>query len=301
LRVIMNDTAIVTCFYTNLHGTNYGGRQHRYHQYLHSLASLLKITNADFYIYCDPLQESDVREFIEPIAKTKVIIVPYNLENFYMKDLFDEYKNFEEALTSDRCQEIQYLKSYWMNEIVDYNYVFWIDVGISYSGLIPDKHLIFADNSTSEYYNSDLFCNELIEGMKKKTEDRFLMFAINNTYPVFYRRNIIDQRLDTINYHAIAGILGGKKTTVQKFHFIFDNIAKVVIELLKEVHDEECIYHIIWQKNLDFFAIEKFEMWWHEDNLHSIYADSLEKIELVKHLKSFYNVLEDLVELGKQK
>jgi hypothetical protein len=70
---------------------------------------------------------------------------------------------------------------------------------------------------------------------------------------------------------------------------------------LNEVHDEECIYNILWNRNPDFFAIEKFEMWWHEDSLHSIYADNLEEIELVKHLKSFYNVLEDLVKLGKLK
>jgi hypothetical protein len=294
----MNDTAIVTCFYTNLHGTNYGGRSDRNHHYLYSLASLLKITNADFIIYCDPQQETMLKEFLEPLAKSKLTIYPYNLQSFYMKELFDRYKDFEDAKTSQRCQEIQYLKSYWMNEVEGYDWVFWIDAGISYSGLIPDKHLIFPDNGMHEYFNSDLYCNALISGMKNFAKEKFLMFAINNNYPIPYRRNILNDSF--AEYHPIAGILGGKINVVKQFHDMFELTAKNMIENLGVVHDEECIYNLVWENNLDFFTIQRFEMWWHEDNLHSIYEDHPETIELVKDLKSFYNVLEDLVEIGKQ-
>ena len=297
----MNDTAIVTCFYTNLHGTKYGGRSDRENHYLHSLASLLKITNADFIIYCDPIQEPMLKEFFEPLAKSKLTIYRYSLEDFYMKNLFEQYKDFEFASTiSQRCQEIQYLKSYWMNEVEGYDWIFWIDAGISYSGLIPDKHLIFPDNGMPEYYNSGLYCNDLINGMKKFTKDNFLMFAINNNYPVGYRKNILDNEFDAIDYHAIAGILGGKRNSVKRFHSVFYDTAIEMIETLNAVHDEECIYQVMWDRMPEFFHIQKFEMWWHEDNLHSIYRDEPEEIELVKDLKSFYNVLEDLVEIGKQ-
>lgn len=296
----MNDTAIVTCFYTNLHGTKYGGRSHRKNHYLHSLASLLKITNADFIIYCDPLEEPMLKDFVEPIAKTKVTIFKYSLDDFYMKGLFDQYKDFNHAASSQRCQEIQYLKSYWMNEVEGYEYVFWIDVGISYSGLIPDKHLIHTEKDVLEYFNSSLFCDDLVNGMKNSTEEKFLLFAINNIYPSPYRRNILDGEMNTIEYHAIAGILGGKRNVVNQFHNMFNDTAIDLIEGLNAVHDEECIYQIIWNKMPEFFNIQKFEMWWHEDNLHSIYQDHPERIELVKHLKSFYNVIEDLIELGKR-
>jgi hypothetical protein len=260
----------------------------------------MKITNADFIIYCDPLQEPMLKEFLEPIAKTKVTIYRYSLEDFYMKLLFDEHKDFEHAVVSERCQEIQYLKSYWMNEVEGYDWVFWIDAGISYSGLIPYKHLISEDPDRFEYYNSGLYCNDLINGMKRSAADKFLMFAINNNHPVWYRKNILDGEFHTIDYHAIAGILGGKINTVKIFHTMFNDTAIEMIDSLNAVHDEECIYQIMWSRMSEFFNIQKFEMWWHEDNLHSIYEDHPETIELVKHLKSFYNVLEDLVELGKQ-
>lgn len=299
----MNDTAIVSCFYTNLHGTKYGGRQDREHHYLNSIVSLLKITNADFFIYCDPLQEPMLSSFIEPIAKTKVTIFRYNLEDFYMKTFFDEYKNYDHAKLSDRCQEIQYLKTHWMNDVDGYDWKFWIDAGISYSGLIPDKHLIFPDNAVNEYYNSDLFCDDLINGMKKFADDKFLMFSINNHFPVPYRKLISDvyhKEHEQISHHAIAGVLGGKKRSVENFHKMFTELASEIIIYKKEVYDEECIYNILLQRYPELFSEQKFETWWHEDNLLSIFKDDYKMIEKVKSLRAFYRVLEDLIAIGKQ-
>ena len=296
----MNDTAIVSCFYTNLHGTKYGGRVSRTHHYLNSLASLLKMTNADFFVYVDPSEEYMLRAFLEPIAKNRVKIFAQDLEDFYMKDIFEKYKNYEEARTSLRCQEIQYLKTFWMNKVENYDYVFWIDAGISYSGLIPDRHLIFPDNGAIEYYNSGLFNNNLIEGMKKIAEDKFLILAINNDYPTFYRHVISDYYNDPVTYHTIGGILGGKTKTVKQFHSLFYQLAKEVIENKKEVHDEECIFNILWHNRPELFAAQKFERWWHEDNIKSIYHGNEEEMEKVKPLKPFYTVLEDLIAIGKQ-
>lgn len=299
----MSDTAIVTCFYTNLYGTKYGGRVGREWHYLQSLASLLKITNADFYIYCDPSQKEMLKEFLEPLGKTNVKLIGYSLENFYMRDLFAKHKDQEAAKSSQRCQELQYLKTYWMNKIKGHDYVFWIDVGLSYSGLIPDKHLIFQPNNIHEYFNSGLFCDELIVGMKKAAQDKFLMFAINNHDPVTYRQLVekyYDKVFNEISHHAIAGVLGGKKEIVYRFQNLFAELAEDAIINLNEIHDEECIYNILWNRYPELFNVETFDMWWHEDNLHSIYRDEIERVEEVKHLKSFYNVLEDLVNLGKR-
>lgn len=299
----MNNTAIVTCFYTNLHGTNYGGRSDKNHQYLMSLSSLLKMSNADFYIYCDPNQCDMLRDFVEPIGHKNVTIIPYSLEDFYMKDLFSQYKNFDEARTSQRCQEIQYLKTYWMSKVENYEWIFWFDVGISYSGLIPNKHMIQSGNDI-ECYNSDLFCNELLEGMKKYSEDKLLALCINNNIPSFYRQCLLEYYglyQDQIFYHMIAGIFGGRKKTVYKFHEMFYNLAIEVIEARKEVHDEECIYNILWHKNPEFFAAQKFETWWHEDNAAGHNPDHPKWVYYIKSLQSFYNVLEDLIELAKTK
>jgi len=299
----MSDTAIVTCFYTNLHGTNYGGRSHREHHYLMSLASLLKMTNADFYVYCDPSQHQMLLDFVEPIENKNITFIPYSLEDFYMKELFAQYKNLEESRTSERCQEIQYLKTYWMNEIKDHEWIFWFDVGISYSGLIPNKHMIHKEN-TIECYNSSLFCNELLEGMKIYSDNKILALGINNNIPSFYRQCLLEyynRYQDEIIYHMIAGIFGGRKNAVYKLHEMFYNLAVDVINTRKEVHDEECIYNILWYKNPKFFAEQKFETWWHEDNAEGHNPGHPSWVNYIKTIRGFYNVLEDLIQLAKTK
>lgn len=301
----MNDTAIVTCFYTNLHGTKYGGRADRHYHYLSSLESILKITEADFYIFCDPLQEPEIKEIVTSVRKSNVTIYRFDINDFYLKDLFEKYRNIEEAKTSYRCQEIQYLKSFWMKDIenyvnLKYEYVFWMDIGISYSGLIPDKHLIFPDDGRPEYFNSRLFCNDLLKGMKKVSQDKMLLFSIYNSYPTYYRRNIFDDSFDSTPYQAIAGILGGKKNNVDWFQDQFITTAIELAETKKQTYEEEVVYQIICDRYPDMFNVQKFDMWWHEDNLHSIYQDELEEIEKVKHLKSFYHTLEDLIAIGKE-
>lgn len=299
----MNDTAIVTCFYTNLYGTKYGGRLGRQSHYLHSLGSLLKITNADFFVYCDPDQVELLREFAEPLSNSKLTIIPYDLEDFYMKGLFDQYKNFTEAQTSDRCQEIQYLKSCWINDIEGYNWTFWFDVGLSYSGLMPDKYMILKDEQKIEYFNSRLFCDELVDGLKKTAKDKLLTFAIHNSYPTVYRvypsEDYYPEKFDSKTYHIIGGIFGGQRNNTEKFHSMFNDLAIEITERCNKVYDEESIYNILWDKYPEFFNVEKFDTWWHEDNAKSIYGEDERMIEVIKSLRSFYKVLEDLIEVGK--
>lgn len=299
----MTDTAIVTCFYSKLHGTVYGGRPGRTHHYLHSLLSLLKISNADFFIYCDPQEEDMLKEQLKDVER-RIRIIPYSLEKFYMKSLFDSYKNLTEVFESDRCQEIQYLKTYWMSKI-HYDWVFWIDVGISYTGLIPNKYLIYPEDRDYEYYNSSLFCNELVEGLKKSADDKLLVLCVNNILPVNYRvcnlQYYPGKKDDDISYHTIAGIFGGKKNVVYKFHEMFYNTSTKVIITEQKILDEECIYNILWYAFPKFFNFIKFETWWHEDNAAGHNPNNADWLEYIKSIKSFYNVLEELITLGKEK
>jgi hypothetical protein len=55
----------------------------------------------------------------------------------------------------------------------------------------------------------------------------------------------------------------------------------------------------LWDKYPEFFNAQKFDTWWHEDNAKSVYGDDERMIEVIKSLRSFYKVLEDLIEVGK--
>jgi hypothetical protein len=294
----MKDTCIVTCYYTKLHGTKFGGRKGLDARYRESLVSLLKITDADFYIYCDPQQKQELIDHLDERVEhwsEYVTLVPHDLDNFYLEELFAEFKDYEHAKKSDRCKEIQYNKIFWMKDVVlnrDYEYCFWIDIGISHSGLLPDKFMIVPENRDFECFNNTLFSNGLIRGMKKYVEDKFLIFAIHNSHPMGYRPpiywyNVLEP------YHTIGGFLGGKKRTILEFYDIFKDKAYKVASADDTIYDEEVIYNIIWQENPEFFADKKFETWYHEDNIPGINGSDEFK-DKIRTCRPFYHILVEL-------
>jgi hypothetical protein len=172
-----------------------------------------------------------------------------------------------------------------------YDHCFWIDIGISHSGLIPDKYMIVPAHMPYECFNNTLYTNPLLKGMVDFTQDKFLIFAIDNETLVGYRK-IIDEYDREEKYHVIAGILGGQVDIVRKFHDKFVEYANRIAITSETIYDEEVIYNIIWQENRDFFNVKKFVTWYHEDNIPGIAADE-EKRDEYRQSKSFYRILEE--------
>ena len=56
-------TKIITAIYSNLHGTDLGGRPSRYGHYCWSLLSLLKMTDADFLCYTSDSEHNGLVNF----------------------------------------------------------------------------------------------------------------------------------------------------------------------------------------------------------------------------------------------
>jgi hypothetical protein len=181
-----------------------------------------------------------------------------------------------------------------VSEQYDYDHIFWIDIGISYSGLIPDKYLIFPENGKHEYYNSILYSNDLVDGMKSFTKDRFLLMMIHNHEPVFYRKVLYDF-FDHENekHHAIGGILGGKKETIKPFHDLFVTTSIEVAEKEQTIHDEEAIYQVMYERNREFFADKRFDTWYHENNAEGISCGDLTMLNKFLSSKPFCEAVMD--------
>ena len=294
-------TAIVTCYYTNLYGTKFGGREGREYHYQRSFESLLKMTDADFYVFCDPTSVNVIEDLARKHPENNVKVIPYDLTEFYMPELFEKYKDYEYALTSTRCQELQYTKSLWMKMIADeyaYDYYFWFDIGISYSGLIPNKHLIGHSDDKPEYYNSDLMNNNMLAGMIHFTGEKFFIINIANAEDFFYNNYIegIDYGTDDKSYHTIGGIFGGKKENVLWFHDQFEKTATEVITIKEQTYDEEMIFNVIFKRNEDRFASMEFDLWLHDDNEQS-HRPGDDKIDSWTRARRFYQVFLRLLEV----
>ena len=203
----------ITSIYSNLHGTEFGGRIGRGGHYRFSLLSLLKMSNADFLCYTSDQEIDSLKSFFyteNNISSEKLKFQVFDIGNTKFKDLINQYKDVEETKKSDRCVEVQYSKfHWWWNEDKSYDYYYWIDAGLSHCGLIPVKYLS-GTHPEQRYYESSLFNNDFLKNLVDDTGDKFLIIGKEND------RNYWSGTVDRKWYneydrsiHVIGGMFGG--------------------------------------------------------------------------------------------
>ena len=155
---------IITSIYSDLYGSELGGRPGRKDHYRFRLLSLLKITQADFICYTSERELEDLKEFFyknHEISEDRLKFVLFDLSQNEYQELINSVKDVEGIKTSDRCYEIQYSKFSWFkNEDKSYDYYFWFDAGLSHTGLIPDKYLSAPGHRF--YYEASLFNDKFL-------------------------------------------------------------------------------------------------------------------------------------------
>jgi len=180
-------TKFITAIYSDLYGTEFGGRQSRRGHYRYSLLSLLKMSDADFICYTSDREINDLKQFFyveEQVDPQKIKIEVFDLSNTEKTEIIRKYKDFESVKTSDRCVDIQYAKFEWLKMNIDenYEYVYWIDAGLSHCGLIPDKYLVsegFRD-IFRKYFESTIFNNKLLNNLLNFTDDKIFLIGKEN-------------------------------------------------------------------------------------------------------------------------
>lgn len=291
----MNKVKFITSIYSNLYGTEFGGRPSRKSHYRWSLMSLLKMTNADFTCYTSKDEYAELYDFFHNqhnISKQQLNIVVFDLKENDTKEIINKWKNVETAKVSDRCVEIQYMKVYWfLREDLSYDYYYWIDAGLSHCGLIPNKYLTPGGQENRQYYESTLFSNTFLNNLIEISEDKFLMIGKENS------RNYWDGTVNQIHYnnynssiHVIGGMFGGKKELWSKFVLWFTKYIYQVTEHDKRLYFEENIFSLMCQNHSEFFKLMEFDTWWHENERIA----GLDILEHLKNNKSFYKILEEI-------
>jgi hypothetical protein len=290
-------TKFITAIYSDLYGTEFGGRQSRRGHYRYSLLSLLKMSDADFICYTSDREINDLKQFFyveEQVDPQKIKIEVFDLSNTEKTEIIRKYKDFESVKTSDRCVDIQYAKFEWLKMNIDenYEYVYWIDAGLSHCGLIPDKYLVsegFRD-IFRKYFESTIFNNKLLNNLLNFTDDKIFLIGkendrnywsgtVNPVHFVNYNRS----------YHIIGGLFGGKKEKVKDFIDLFDENLIMVTEHDKRLYHEEDIITLIWRNNENLFNVKYFDTWWHENER----VPGLDILDHVSKNKSFYKILEE--------
>ena len=106
----------ITCIYSDLSGTGYGGRHARGGHYKFSLLSLLKMTDADFLCYTSERELESLKNFFytqNNISESQLKFQIFNLNDTKFQSHLLKFKDYDSAKTGDRCLEIQYSKFHW--------------------------------------------------------------------------------------------------------------------------------------------------------------------------------------------
>ena len=282
----------ITSIYSDLHGTEFGGRPNRGSHYRYSLLSLLKMTDADFLCYTSDREINDLTKFFyedNGVSSDKLKLEIFDIGNTKFKDLILQHKNIEEVKHSDRCVEVQYSKfHWWWKEDKSYDYYYWIDAGLSHCGLIPDKYLTEVGPMRC-YYESNLFNNTFLKNLIEDTGDKFILLGKENDRN--YWSGTVDPKWYT-NYdrsiHIIGGLFGGHRDKWDNIVNIFENYLEKLLTTEKITYHEEVIMTLMYFNHKELFERKHFDIWWFKGNAPAGVTD-----ELFENNKSFYKMLEE--------
>jgi hypothetical protein len=286
----------ITCIYSNLHGTDFGGRPSRGGHYRWSLLSLLNMTNADFVCYTSSSEIEDLRQFFyerHKVDTNRLDIKVFELKNSVFFEKLNELKQkkIHEFRSWDRCLEIQYNKFYWFDlEDKSYDYYYWIDAGISHSGLLPNKWLESDKGYDAKFFTTSIFNNIFLDNLIKFTNDKIFIIAKDNVRN--YWSGTVDEKyyIDyNMDYHIIGGIFGGKKDNFDIFIQQFKNYLEIFLnDGITPM--EENILSLMNVNHSDMFNRKFFDVWWCPDNAPQGVSD-----DFFEKNKSFYKVIEELI------
>lgn len=288
-------TKIITSIYSNLYGTELGGRPSRGGHYRHSLLNLLNMNDADFVCYTSVEEHEDLVNFFynqHRIDQNKLILKTYDLKNFSLTHKINKIKNIEETKKSDRCVEIQYCKFIWALDESNDNYdnLFWFDAGLSHAGLFPTRYMI-QDHYYSQNFYCTLFNNRLLQNLINFVEDKIVIVSKENqmnywsgTVPSQYYKTYCSDR------HIIGGFFGGKRHKMISYCNLFLEYANKLLDNESILYYEENIMSLMFYNHSELFKPKHFDIWWHEDD----HMPGLDLKEYTQTRKSFYKIIEEI-------
>jgi hypothetical protein len=265
-------TLIITCIYSNLWGTEFGGRPSRNHHYKLSLLNILKMSPSKCICFTSEEEKILLEDFFyknNNLNKNQIEFRIFDLQNTkYFNEIKDK-KNIEEMKKTDRCYEIQYNKFLWTSDIVDiknYDRVYWFDAGLSHAGIFPKQYT--RDGSFDGHYNVTLFTPEYLEYLNKLTEEKLIIISKNNTGSYYWSRSLPACYYDKFDKseHIVGGFFGGTPEKYIELSNKFESLLSEVLKKEDELYMEELLMSCLYFNDQDYFKVLKFDDWYKREN-----------------------------------
>lgn len=279
-------TLIYTSIYSNLWGTEFGGRQSREYHYKSSLYNILNV-NADKFICFTSEEELPSLEkyfYLEKkLEKSKLEFIVFDLKNTKYFEKIKSKKNIDLMKQTDRCFEIQYNKFFWLeliNNLSDYDRVFWVDAGLSHSGLFPEKFSY--GTGYDRYFFFDVFNKNFLNYLISETEEKIIIVGKDNTEEFYWSRTLPINYYNKYDnsYHIIGGFFGGKVNHLLEFKTKFENLLLKILDDENQNYMEELIMSCLYFNDPNKFNLITFQDWYERPNHKG------------KNVKYFFNLFE---------
>lgn len=264
-------TKIVTAFYTDIKDFPfYGHRDYsRHERYLHSLRTLNNM-NTEIVCYCNDTQLSLLENYCNTFNLNNVIIKVSNLNELPFVERMKEIKE-----TTDDFKfyhEVDWNKFYLLDKECDenYDYIYWIDVGLSHRGLFLEKYNPYADkidglSRTYENYSFlGVFNQDMIEKMNMWVGDKLINFSnklISHNVGDINKVMVTKMVFDSL---SVGGIIGGNVKHLKWFIETFYIDAQKILDN-NMIINHELMMSYIYENNQDRFKKFQFETWYHDD------------------------------------
>jgi hypothetical protein len=261
-------TLIYTSIYSNLWGTEYGGRPSRGLHYKYSLLNILNLNPDKVICFTSESEYDDLRNWFiieNQIPEEKFELKIFELQKSKYFEKIKKLKNFETMKTLDRCYEVQYNKFFWVEEINDllkYDKIYWFDAGLSHGGMFPEQYAY--GSGLERYYNFNIFTELFLKNLNKITEDKLVIVSKNNTGKFYWSTTIPHNYYDEYNNseHIIGGFFGGNLVDYLIFVKKFDKLLTELLDNEQELYYEELIMSCLYQNNKKDFLTLKFDDWY---------------------------------------
>jgi hypothetical protein len=264
-------TKLVTAFYTDVGDHPFYGHIEvsRHDRYLHSLRAIAN-TKEDIICYCNETQYDLLSNYCQKFDLKNVTIKISNLKDYPNAAKMKEIKDKTESYNF--YHEIDWNKFYLLEKEYseEYDYIYWIDVGLSHRGLFLLKYNPLKDqiNGMSDNWADYSFTGIFKEELFKKINDWVGNKLINLT------NNLISHRISDLNdvyktdYYfnnlTVGGIIGGHTSNLKWF---IEEFKKKTDLCLAEnsILNHELIMAMIQKENEEKYRTYEFDTWYHDD------------------------------------
>lgn len=276
----------------------------RWQRFYRSLANISN-TQVPVVIYTNPGNLDYLENFCSKnFAHSKYKIVVFDITVFHFFERTEKLKEHNLAINKkeNRYAQLVLSKMFMMEHAMANNFFnteryFWIDAGLSFQSLFPDRWC--PDRSggrTSEYFKYTCFNPGLITKLERFSDEKLFVIVNNSGHGLYLTNEGIydppERVVDANKYYTIGGLWGGKKEQLQKMVDLYKvKLFKAIAaweERKETTHRslffEEPIFSAIVCSNPEDFYIERFDTWYQEN-------DHSQVKNILPGMRSFYKII----------